>query len=82
MKFRKKPIVIDAIQWTGDIVSLHQIISFLGYLPEGKGGVLVIPTLEGNHQANPGDWIIKSVKGEYYPCKPDIFDQTYEKVSD
>jgi hypothetical protein len=46
------------------------------------GTVFVIPTLEGNHQANIGDWIIKGVKGEFYPCKPDIFELTYEPTSE
>jgi hypothetical protein len=47
-----------------------------------KNGVWSILTLEGTMDANPGDWIIKGVKGEFYPCKPDIFEQTYEKVED
>ena len=48
-------------------------------LPDGGPG-LMIPTLEGLHRANPGDWIIKGVQGELYPCKPDIFDATYDLV--
>ncbi len=95
-RFRKKPVVIDAVQWTGKnfeevmifIQDGHKDYSHLpknGYVTAGVGytpaiGQLTIPTLEGNHEANIGDWIIKGVKGEFYPCKPDIFEMTYEKV--
>ena len=82
MKFRKKPVVIDAIQWTGE--NLKEIIDFIGLhesvhdltwkeyenLVERAG--LKIFTLEGSYMAAIGDWIIKGVKGEAYPCKPDI----------
>jgi hypothetical protein len=71
-KFRKKPVVIEAVQWFkfGD----HpQVIS----QTDEKGW---IQTLEGGHLVAPGDWVITGVKGEHYPCKPDIFDQTYEAV--
>jgi hypothetical protein len=81
-KYRKKPVVIEAIQWEGSQPSLVKVVKFLGYVPEGKAGVLVIPTLEGNHNVNVGDWIIKGVKGEFYPCKPDIFEQTYEAIGE
>lgn len=79
MKYRKKPVVIEALQWTGD--NRDEIKAWSGatdwyYRPE-----LVIPTLEGNMSAYPGDWIIKGVKGEFYPCKPDIFEATYDPVS-
>ena len=76
MKFRKKPVVIEAAQWfkLGD----HpQVIN----LPPTHGYVAThgwIDTLEGGHVVTPGDWIITGVKGEHYPCKPDIFQQTYE----
>ena len=94
MKFRKKPVVIDAIQWTGN--NLEEIIDFVGkelkvelqsetaYIA-GVGKPLyyvIIETLEGNMRASDGDYIIKGVNGEFYPCKPDIFDKTYEKVED
>ena len=91
MKFRKKPVVIEAVQWTG---SNHRpVFEFLGGSPSGylnvvgdnfyidhnkvEGG-LVIKTLEGEHLASIGDWIIKGVAGEFYPCKNDIFLKTYE----
>lgn len=93
MKFRKKPVVIDAVQWTGsNIGDMLKFVDFsllpddgqyvggpgIGYVP--ALGELTIPTLEGDHTASAGDWIIKGVAGEFYPCKPDIFDQTYEPV--
>lgn len=94
-KFRKKPVVIEAIQWNGNS-NKQEIDSFVGktlttelesetaYLA-GRGlpqFSLIIETLEGNHKAMPNDWIIKGVNGEFYPCKPDIFDVTYEPVND
>ena len=76
-RYRKKPVVIEAIQWTGD--NLAAIFAFAGeqaiYTSEGQ---LFIHTLEGSHLANLNDQIIKGVKGECYPCKPDIFELTYE----
>lgn len=81
MKFRKKPVVIDAVLYTGSNAS--EVAEVLGTteLSEtfGKEG-LNIPTLEGEMHASAGDWIIKGVKGEIYPCKPDIFEATYEPV--
>lgn len=77
MKFRKKPVVIEATQWfrLGDhlAVSRHS----LSPVEDGKGW---IDTLEGGHVVTPGDWIITGVQGEHYPCKPDIFAATYEPV--
>ena len=80
MKFRKKPVVIEAIQWTGDNVG--EIGEFLagvaGVHWANSGRNVVIPTREGDMAASPNDWIIKGVAGEFYPCKPDIFEATYE----
>ncbi len=80
MKFRKKPVVIEAIKYTGD--NKQEIMDFAGTTVSTNTCYdhLTIFTLEGDHKANVGDWIIKGVKGEFYPCKPDIFEQTYEKV--
>ena len=80
MKFRKKPVVIEAVQWVGD--NLSEIQKF--YKPDNflVGDEIVIGTLEGNMRASKGDWIIKGVSGEFYPCKPDIFEKTYEPVID
>ena len=77
MKFRKKPVVIEAVQFTGTKENYAEILRFCphaGILPS----CLLIKTLEGTHKANVNDWIIKGVKGEFYPCKPDIFELTYE----
>lgn len=77
MKFRKKPVVIDAIQWTGfnEGVIMDFTRSCTQPIEEES---LIIPTLEGNMTAHINDWIIKGVNGEFYPCKPDIFAKTYE----
>jgi hypothetical protein len=83
-KFKKKPVIIEAVQWTGD--NMLAIRTLMGsILPRtivvGKlAGTLEIPTMEGIMTASQGDWIIRGVKGEFYPCKPDIFEATYEPV--
>lgn len=79
--YRKKPVVIQAIQWDGS--NTLEILEFGDEndcpmsLHEGK---LELETLEGVHLANPGDFIIRGVNGELYPCKPDIFFKTYDEV--
>ena len=81
-RFRKKPVFIDAIQWVGD--NFDEIYNFVGGSSEKpylEDSLVVIHTLEGDHTANEGDWIIKGVQGEFYPCKPNIFDQTYDPVA-
>jgi hypothetical protein len=94
VKFRKKPVVIEAIQWTGnnlrevitftdgppDTRSMHASMKWDEYADLVKREGLKIYTLEGKMLASPGDWIIRGVKGELYPCKPDIFAATYEPV--
>ena len=82
MKFRRKPVVIEAIQWTGAKESLAEILNFCPtcIISTSHTHALYIDTLEGRHRADVGDWIIKGVKGEFYPCKPDIFEATYERV--
>jgi hypothetical protein len=72
MKFRKKPVVIEATQWFkhGDHFAVDESLS------NNQFGW--IDTLEGGHIVTPGDWIVTGVKGEHYPCKPDIFEMTYE----
>ena len=90
MKFKKKPVVIEAVQWTGenlkeiiDFIGLHESVHKLtweGYEDLVRREGLKIFTLEGSHMASVGDWIIKGVKGEAYPCKPDIFSMTYDAV--
>lgn len=83
MKFRKKPVIINAEQWLGTKESWDKIMA-LG-LTEWKPGEMgtetfIIKTLEGEHITSKGDWVIKGVQGEFYPCKPDIFKQTYEPI--
>lgn len=99
MKYRKKPIVIEALQWTGYNYTEAEL--FVGE-PVTKGryeqaspyrgnrwtdgaysiSAKIISTLEGEMRCQPGDWIIKGIKGEFYPCKPDIFDATYEQAEE
>jgi hypothetical protein len=79
MKFRKKPVVIEATQW----FKLHDHPSVILKTAPGRHadeGIPWVETLEGGHIVTPGDWIITGVKGEHYPCKPDIFAMTYEPV--
>lgn len=105
MKFRKKPVVIEAIQWNApkdgkislarectdhlmvrptDYMEVFNMLGTSGCSPSEpywSWEVLgVIDTLEGKHIVTPGDWIIKGVSGEFYPCKPEIFAATYEAV--
>ena len=80
-KYRKKPVVVEAIRLTpetfGDIVSWIGI-NGISQLRAMQPVCIVIRTLEGKMLANEGDYIIKGVNGEFYPCKPDIFEKTYE----
>jgi len=82
MKYRKKPVVIEAVQYKNG--NREEIIDFTNgtakFFTRSHG--LTIPTLEGEHVASPGDWIIKGIKGEFYPCKPDIFEATYDEVKE
>ena len=89
MKYRKKPVVVEVVQWKGH--NLAEVIGFTGLHPSAsekwsweqyeavvaKEGLKIF-TLEGPMMAAVGDWIIQGVQGEFYPCKPDIFKQTYE----
>lgn len=77
-KYRKKPVIVEAIVWDG--YNITEIVQFVKQSHTIKNGVLVIHTLEGDHVANKGDYIIKGIAGEFYPCKPDIFNDTYEFV--
>lgn len=89
MQFRKKPVIIDAVKWSGDDRGVEAVRAFC---PDAEGPhedrlrtgysapylYFRIETAEGVMRAEPGDWIIKGIKGEFYPCKPDIFEATYE----
>lgn len=85
MKYRKKPVVIEAVKWC--LTNLDEILLFVPEnlrifkQNEGLEG-LYIKTLEGLMHVSKGDYIIRGVNGEYYPCKPDIFEKTYEKVAE
>jgi hypothetical protein len=102
VKYRKRPVVIEAMQWDGRADSAHPIIQWINateatarWRPEQEEIIarngetaqmyrparISIRTIEGTMDATPGDWIIKGVAGEFYPCKPDIFEATYEAVS-
>lgn len=84
--YRKRPVEIEALQWTGS--NVNEILEFtmsrdnlyFQEIPRSDKTRLFIRTLEGDMQAHIGDYIIKGIKGEFYPCKPDIFHLTYEAV--
>ena len=85
-KFRKKPVVIEAVQFLNSHKALDALSHFIdnqdlvvSFLEPAKP-ILKIETLEGTMMAQVGDWVIKGVNGEFYPCKPDIFEKTYEEV--
>lgn len=87
-KFRKKPVVIEAVQFNcmEDYLKIVDWMKACGDTSALAGEVrystplMLFQTLEGTMAANPGDWIIRGVQGEFYPCKPDIFSATYEPV--
>lgn len=90
MKYRKKPVVIEAWKWD-ETETTRKMLVAMGMeagrwsthqdRPDECRGLTII-TLEGRHIVSPGDYIIRGVKGEFYPCKPDIFEMTYEKVDE
>ena len=90
MKYRKKPIIIDAFRWTGDYDQTEDPLWLANLLREGQARiekdlktlspVLQILTLEGVMTARVGDYIIKGIKGEVYPCRSDIFEESYEPM--
>lgn len=86
-KYRKRPVQIEAIQWNGNNIKEikkfvdEDILMVYGFKNDfGKKYLISIRTLEGNHKICLYDYIIKGVKGEFYPCKPDIFENTYEEI--
>lgn len=84
-KYRKKPVIINAVKFTGAIEEIQELLNLgmdtisISYKDQ-KNPTLSIKTLEGTMTAQVGDYIIKGVQGEFYPCKPDIFEQTYELI--
>jgi len=82
-RYKKKPIVIEALQWTGNFEEMSRFCPSGAFALEANNtSTMCIPTLEGTLTVSEGDYIIKGVKGEVYPCKPDIFHMTYEEVQD
>lgn len=88
MKYRKKPVIIEAIQFEDNSDRIIEIHEFMGgdtirvNYEDKDNPYLKIETLEGIMKTSVGDYIIKGVNGEFYPCKPDIFEKTYERVID
>lgn len=90
MRYRKKPVEIEAMLWPGKLdtdfnnwlTEKESSSTYIKFLTEDALGSLVIPTLEGSMEAEPGDYVIRGIKGELYPCKPQIFKMSYEKVKD
>lgn len=87
IKYRKKPVIIEAIQFTGhsSVEKMRNkwredFVKYFMYIPYSS--LILIHTLEGDYDATHSDWIIKGIAGEYYPCKSDIFKATYEKVEE
>ena len=84
--YKKKPVKVEAVQFTGE--NHDDIIKFTGGqaivgLPTGEGTeCITIPTLEGPMVANPGDFVICGIAGEFYPCKPDIFENSYDLIEE
>lgn len=79
-RYVKRPVIIEAVQWTGD--NVREIKEFVTPIAEylEDENTIIIHTLEGDMKAEINDYIIKGVKGEFYPCKPDIFEETYNIV--
>lgn len=86
MKYRKKPVIIEAVQFEDTTKGLMELdalgLSVIVNYADNAHPTIKIKTLEGTMLGNVGDFIIKGVKGEFYPCKPDIFEATYEKVEE
>lgn len=82
LRYRKLPVEIEAVQFDG--ANVREIAEFLGYNPYARNEQawdgLVVRTLEGNMRVSVGDYVIKGIQGEFYPCKPDIFETTYRPV--
>lgn len=77
--YKKRPVEIQALEYTG--TNIMEVLEFIEYKGVEKGGLILINTLEGLMTASVGDYIIKGIKGEFYPCKPDVFAKTYEEVN-
>jgi hypothetical protein len=78
MKYKSKPVVKEAFRWMHDEVPEWWRATSLKFEIDVSTGSVFIPTLEGTHEAKPGDWIIQGLHGELYPCKHEIFEKSYE----
>lgn len=88
MRYRKKPVVIDAVRYEGEFQVIHDWLDALGYQEDDDPAMwqnadesVTILTLEGEMRCDVGDWVLRGVAGEFYPCKPEIFEATYEAVA-
>lgn len=85
MRYRKRPVTVDAVRWTG--ANMDEVAAFAGdawpghVAPNPPADDLIVDTLEGEMRCQPGDWLIRSVVGEFYPCKADVFASTYEPAA-
>lgn len=82
-KYRKKPVVVEAMEWLGTKDCYYEVNAWMHpgkATMHPKAGLLTIPTMEGDMVASPGDYIIKGVKDEFFPCRADIFALTYEEA--
>jgi hypothetical protein len=83
MKYRKKPVVIEAFQYQAGMSDFPEwATDKIDFAVSRRNDYIITETLEGDMRANPGDWVIKGVKGELYPCKDDIFRATYDEVTE
>lgn len=85
-KYRKKPVIVEAVRHLPEnTLEMYQFIGDNFYIDFCNGacqlGDLIIKTLDGDMRCNLGDWIIKGVRGEFYPCKPDVFEKVYEEIN-
>lgn len=83
-KYQKKPVIVEAIQINSfDYDEMCEIVKWCnGLAIDEEDYVIAVPTLEGRMMAKSGDWIIKGIQGEFYPCKPDIFEASYMEISE
>lgn len=77
--YQKRPVIIEAIQFLGNDKECMEFCP-KAIDPKDNRPTLIIPTLKGNMTCEPGDWIIKGIEGEFYPCKPSVFVKTYLKI--
>lgn len=82
MKYRRKPVVIDAIQWTGyNYAEIFEFTEWNAWPTHSHSDTLAVSTLEGEMMATKGCYIIRDMNGDYFPCQEDIFNKTYEQVN-